>query len=279
MTRGSFSLSQTCLEDKPTVLCSAMKFEASGALDAGYSFERVPLKLANTLAPDALAGELQGEVQGHGRVRRGTDGQWIGDLAVTSESARLVMAEGEEVPAAAALANQGTLLIYENLDMQADFAGMKANAKLTAKLAHGGSLNASMTASDLNAPAPRIAGKINAAMPTLAPFGAFVPAVANLDGAVNAEIEVGGTMAKPEFTGNVDATKLQADLGDLGIELRDGRVHGEARRDGGFKLDGSVASGKGHVEFDGTMDERGVVDVKILGRTSWPRTFPRPTSS
>jgi hypothetical protein len=26
----------------------------------------VPLKLANTLAPDALAGELQGEVMGHG---------------------------------------------------------------------------------------------------------------------------------------------------------------------------------------------------------------------
>ena len=143
-----------------------------------------------------------------------------------------------QAPAAAALANQGTLLIYEDLDMQADFAGMKANAKLTAKLEHGGSLSASMTASDLNAPAPRIAGKIDAAMPTLAPFGAFVPAVANLDGAVNAEIEVGGTMAKPEFTGNIDATKLQADLGALGIELRDGKVRGEARRTGGFKLDG-----------------------------------------
>ena len=71
--------------------------------------------------------------------------------------------------------------------------------------------------------------------------------------------------AKPEFTGNVDATKLQADLGALGIELRDGRVHGEAQRGGGFKLAGSVASGKGHIEFDGAMDERGVVDVKIRG--------------
>ena len=263
---GSFSLSQTCLEDKPTVLCTALKFEATGVLDAGYSFERVPLKLANTLAPDALSGELQGDVQGHGRVRRGADGQWIGDLAVTSQSARLVMAQGEAVPAAAALANQGTLLIYEDLVMQADFAGMKANAKLTAKLAHGGSVSASMTASELNAPAPRIAGKIHAAMPTLAPFGAFVPAVANLDGAVNAEIDVGGTMARPEFTGSIDATKLQADLGGLGIKLRDGRVRGEARGTGGFKLDGEVASGNGRLEFDGTMNERGVVDLKIVGR-------------
>ncbi len=263
---GSFSLSQTCLEDNPTVLCTAMKFAASGQLDAGYSFERVPLKLANTLAPDALAGELQGELQGHGRVRRGADGQWIGDLAVTSESARLVMAEGEQIPAAEALANQGTLLIYENLDMKADFSGMKANTKLTAKLAHGGSVSASITASDLNAPAPRIAGKIDAAMPTLAPFGAFLPAVANLDGAVIAEIEVGGTTLKPEFTGNVDATKLTADLGKLGIELRDGRVRGEAKRTGGFNLTGSVASGKGHLEFEGSMDERRTVDVKIRGQ-------------
>ncbi|HEU4779222.1 MAG TPA: translocation/assembly module TamB domain-containing protein [Steroidobacteraceae bacterium] len=263
---GNFSLSQTCLEEAPTVLCSAMKFEASGALDAGYSFERVPLKLANSLAPDALAGVLQGEAQGHGRVRRGTDGQWIGDLAVTSESARLVMTEGEGMPAAAALADQGTLLIYENLDLQVDFAGMKANAKLTAKLAHGGSVSALLTASDLNAPAPHIAGNIDATMPTLAPFGAFVPAVANLDGAVEAKIEIAGTTDAPEFTGNVDATKLKADLGALGIELRDGAVRGEAKRTGGFNLAGGVSSGKGRLEFDGAMDEHGVVDVKITGK-------------
>jgi translocation and assembly module TamB len=276
LEKGNVSLSQTCLEEQPTVLCSAMKFEASGALDAGYSFERVPLKLANSLAPEALAGELQGEVQGHGRVRRGADGQWIGDVAVTSESARLVMTENEDQanPAAAQLAKQGTLLIYENLDLQADFAGMKAAAKLTAKLDHGGSVSANVTASDLNSPAPKLAGRIDAAMPTLAPFGAFLPAVANLDGTVNAQIEIGGTLSKPEFTGNVDATKLQADLGALGIELRDGRVRGEAKRTGGFNLAGSVASGKGHLEFDGTMDERGVVDVSVLGQNFQAADIP-----
>jgi translocation and assembly module TamB len=263
---GNFSIEQTCLEDQAMVLCSAMRFEGSGALDAGYSFEHVPLRIANALAPDALAGELQGEVQGHGRVRRGTDGQWMGDLAVTSESARLVMAPGEEADAVAPLANDGTLLIYENLDVQADFAGMRVTSKLKANLDHGGNVSASLVASDLNAPAPRIEGSITAAVPTLAPFGAFVPAVANLGGQVEARIEIGGTTAKPEFTGNIDATRLQADLGALGIELRDGRIEGEARRAGGFRLAGSVASGKGHLEFAGTMSERGVVDVKVEGQ-------------
>jgi translocation and assembly module TamB len=272
---GDFSLAQTCLEEKPTVLCSAMKFEASGALDAGYSFERVPLKIANTLAPQALAGELQGEVQGHGRVRRGQDGQWMGDLAVTSESARLLLAEGDET--VAALATEGTLLIYENLDMKADFAGMRATAKLTAKLEHGGSIDASLVASELSAPAARLAGKINATMPTLAPFGAFVPAISNLDGTVNAHIEVGGTSVKPEFTGNVDATRLQADLGKLGIELRDGSVRGEAKREGGFNLAGGVGSGNGRLEFEGTMDERGTVDVRIRGQDFLAADIPAAT--
>jgi translocation and assembly module TamB len=271
---GNFSLSQTCLEDGPTVLCSALKFEASGALDAGYSFERVPLKLANALAPDALAGELQGEVAGHGRVRRGADGQWIGDVTVNSESARLVLAAGDKAPTVTALANEGTLLIYEDLNLQADFAGMKANAKLTAKLEHDGSVSAAMTASDLNAPAPTLAGSIKAAMPSLAPFGGFVPAVANLDGAVTADIVVGGTTAHPEFTGNVDATKLQADLGALGIKLREGTVRGEARRGGGFTLEGGVVSGKGQLAFNGSMDEHGEVDVKVTGENFQAAEIP-----
>lgn len=271
---GNFSISQTCLEDAPMVLCSAMKFQGSGALDAGYSFEHVPLKLANAIAPDALTGELQGEVQGHGRVRRGLDGEWIGDLAVTSPSARLVMAPGEQAEAIAPLANGGSLLIYEDLDMQADFAGMKATAKLTAKLEHGGSVNATMTASELNAEAPSIAGRVEATMPTLAPFGAFLPTVANLDGAVNANIELAGTTAKPEITGNIDASKVQADLGALGIELRDGRVEADAKRDGGFSLAASVASGKGHLELAGTMSARGEIDAIIRGQNFQAADIP-----
>jgi translocation and assembly module TamB len=81
-----------------------------------------------------------------------------------------------------------------------------------------------------------------------------------------AQIEIGGTSAAPEFTGSVDATKLQADLGALGVKLREGSVRGEARRGGGFKLDGGVVSGKGRLEFGGTMDEHGEVDVKVSGK-------------
>jgi translocation and assembly module TamB len=121
-------------------------------------------------------------------------------------------------------------------------------------------------ASDIRGAAPRLAGRIDATLPTLAPFAAFTSAVANLDGSVQAQIRLGGTTAAPEITGKVDATKLQADLGDLGIELREGALHGEAKQGGGFLLSGNVKSGGGRVDLEGTMSERGVIDARIVGK-------------
>jgi translocation and assembly module TamB len=271
VANGSYGISQTCLDDGDSVLCAAARLEASGAIEGGYSFEKVPLALANAIAPDSMPGELRGEVAGHGGIRRGADGQWLGDLEITSPSARLVMIDdGAETTAL----GQRTWLIYENLELKAELQGMSATASLTAALMNGGSLKANLGASNLAAEAPAIEGRIEASFPTLAPFGAFVPTIANLDGAVNADIQVGGTIKSPEVTGNVDAQRLQADLGEIGIELRDGRVQAEAKRGGGFTLAASVASGKGHLELAGTMSDRGVIDAKILGQNFQAADIP-----
>ena len=128
--------------------------------------------------------------------------------------------------------------------------------------------------SNLTAAAPRCAAMITASMPTLAPFAAFVPTVANLDGAVDAKIQIGGTTAAPEFTGNVDATRLQADLGQLGIELREGEARARRRAAAASSWPGSVKSGKGQLEFQGAMSERGVVDVRISGQNFLAADIP-----
>jgi translocation and assembly module TamB len=270
---GSFDITQTCLVDADSALCVAANVQQSGALEASYSFEKVPLALANAIAPDAMPGQLRGEVEGRGQIKRGADGQWLGDARISSPAARLVMVE-EEGDAAATALGQRTWLIYENLDVQAELRGMNATATLTAALMNGGSLKATLGASNLTAEAPAIEGRIEASFPTLAPFGAFVPTIANLDGAVNADIRVGGTIKAPEVTGNVDAQRLQADLGEIGIELRDGRLQAEAKRGGGFVLAASVASGQGHLELAGTMSDRGVIDAKILGQNFQAADIP-----
>lgn len=268
---GDFSIGRTCLVQEGAAACVEADMRKSGALRAVYSFEHVPLALANALAPDAMPGQLRGELQGQGRLRRETDGQWFGDATVSSASASLVLRDG--LPASSAL-GQRTLLLYENLDLRAELRGLTATAQATAGLDQGGRLRATLAVKDLAAAAPAIDGRIEASLPTLAPFAAFVPAVGNFDGTVSAQLVVGGTLAAPEVTGNVDAQRLQADLGRLGIELRDGRVRGDALAGGGFKLAGSVASGKGHLELAGTLDERGAIDARVQGQNFQAADFP-----
>lgn len=268
----AYEITEACLaDDLKAALCVAARAEPSGALDASYSFEHVPLGLANAFAPEAMPGQLRGEVNGRGAVKHGADGQWTGDARVTSPDAHLVMTD--EQPGESAL-GQHTWLLYRNLDVTAQLRGTEATANVTAGLQNDGKLDARLRATDLMAAAPGIGGEIDASLPTLAPFAGFVPTIGNLDGNVVAKIQLGGTVQAPEITGTVNAQKLQADLGELGIELRDGRVEAEAQRGGGFLLAGSVASGKGHLEFKGTMSERGVVDVKVLGQNFQAADIP-----
>jgi len=260
---GAFGISESCFTSDENSLCLSAQLQQSGALDASYRIEHLSLALANALAPEAMPGQLRGELSGAGKVRRAPDGQWFGDARIESPSARLALVEGEtgESPL-----GQQTFLLYENLVLEANLEGTRANASVNAALDHGGRLAGKFNLSNLTAQAPAVRGEVTATIPTLAPFAAFVPTVANLDGAVDAKIQVGGTVAAPEFTGNVDATRLQADLGQLGIELREGEARAEAARGGGFKLAGHVKSGKGQIEFQGAMSERGVVDVRIGGQ-------------
>ncbi len=271
---GVFEIARTCLADASSALCAAARVEQDGALEASYSFESVPLALANSLAPDALPGQLRGELAGEGDLRRSADGQWFGAARVRSPSASIVLLEQGD-----AALGQRTLLIYENLDLNATLEGTKASTTFTAGLQNGGSVRAKLGMTNLTSAAAALNGTVNASIPTLAPFGAFVPTVANLDGAVDAQVSIGGTVAAPEITGHVDATKLQADLGDLGIELRDGRLLGEAlpkngSGGGGFRLAGSVASGKGHIEMEGTMSARGVVEARVRGANFLAANIP-----
>lgn len=272
---GDFSIGRACLTQENASACVEANLMHDGAMRAAYTFTRVPLSLVNAVAPEAVPGQLRGEVAGEGKMRREADGRWFGAATLTSDSAHLVLGEqGMDAQALARLGADRTLLLYENLKLQARLEGAEADGSVTAGLMNGGSLRAVMNVKELGSSAPGLGGRVDVELPTLKPFGAFVPTVANLDGTVRAEIRIGGSIAAPEITGNVDAQRLQADLGQLGIELRDGRLRGDARRGGGFELAASVASGKGHLELAGTLDEHGVIDARILGRNFQAADIP-----
>lgn len=70
---GDFSIGRACLAEDPAELCVEANLDKAGALQARYSFEQVSLALANALAPDAMPGQLRGELAGEGDIRRTAD--------------------------------------------------------------------------------------------------------------------------------------------------------------------------------------------------------------
>ena len=201
-----------------------------------------------------MPGQLRGELSGAGKVRRGADGQWLGDAHIASPAARLVMLDEEARRIGAGSAHLAALRKPRCSTPISQARG--PTQRDMPRWITAASSRASFSAQQSRRRRRRrFAATVDASMPTLAPFAAFVPTVANLDGAVNAKIQIGGTIAAPEFTGNVDAHRLQADLGQLGIELREARRAPRRSAAAVSSWPGSVASGKGHLEFAG-HDER-----------------------
>ena len=87
---GNLSIGRACLAQENASLCADVATQQNGALRASYSFDRVPLGLANALAPEALPGRLRGEVAGEGQLRGEADGRWFGEARIASASAEMV---------------------------------------------------------------------------------------------------------------------------------------------------------------------------------------------
>src|SRR5688572_9834411 len=57
---GDFTIGESCLVQNQAALCVNADLRKDGVIRAGYSFERVPLGLANMFAAEAMPGQLRG---------------------------------------------------------------------------------------------------------------------------------------------------------------------------------------------------------------------------
>jgi translocation and assembly module TamB len=266
---GVASLSRACLADGAISLCAATDIEPDGSLQASYSLAEVPLALANALFPDALPGQLVGSLGGDGEVRRTSAGLWHGTAALTSAEARIEW--GSDGPDALA---GDTIVIYEDLRLQADLRGTAMQVQVDAVLGGDGTLQGEVAVAGLDEQAPAIRGQVAASLPTLAPLAPFVPQLAGLDGRIEADIALAGTVEEPAVSGAARAMDLSAEIPLLGIRLSDGRLQAETRTDGAMELSGAVKSGDTRLELTGTASRAGVVEVSIQGRRFLAANLP-----
>ena len=253
------SVSNLCLQDGQIQLCTAAEMHPDGSLQARYSLHDVPLALANVLAPK-LPIALEGTLQGEGDIRRDAAGALFGRAEIRSAGGQLARRLSDNKD------EKQTLLRFADLSLAANLSGPDAQARLHARLDDSGQLNGEVALSGLDQALVPVRGQLTVALPTLAPVALFVPQLANLSGTFDTRIGIAGTLHEPKLSGYVRANDIVADVPQLGLHLHDGRLEASPREDGTIQLAGSVASGDGDLQFDGTATQQGMVHVNVRGK-------------
>jgi translocation and assembly module TamB len=264
INKDSAELSQACLVDGRIELCAAGARQTDGAIRASYSLANVPLALGNALATSATPIALEGTLQGHGEVRRTSQGELFGDVLLESESGsisrHLAAAPGDETQEA-----PQKLLSYHGLRLAATLSGPDARATFDSGFDPNGTLHAEGSAHDLGRASTPITGRLRGQVPDLAPLAVFVPQLANVHGRVDADIGVGGTAQAPELSGLVSATELAADVPAVGLKLKQGQLQVRPAPSGEIAIDGGIVSGDGRLAFAGKADRSGTLDMHVGG--------------
>ena len=203
----------------------------------------VPLALLAAYLPereDERAWLLRGDVDVEAQVRpRGAS--WQGTARVRSAEGGLALdARGRR-----------EILGYADLDLDARFDPQRIEADLTSALRPNGRVVAKIaTGWDDYAP---LSGDIQIDTETLTWLELFSPDIVDPTGRLNGRIALGGTRAQPTLGGQARLTAFRAELPSLALSLRDGDVRMDAQPDGNARIAGSVRSGDGTLQVDGTL--------------------------
>lgn len=203
----------------------------------------VPLGLLAAYLPereDERAWLLRGDVDVDAQVRpRGAS--WQGTARVRSAEGGLALdARGRR-----------EILGYADLVLDARFDPQRIEADLTSALRPNGRVVAKIaTGWDDYAP---LRGDIQIDTETLTWLELFSPDIVDPAGRLNGSIALGGTRAQPTLGGQARLSAFRAELPSLALSLRDGDVRMDAQPDGNARIVGSVRSGDGTLQVDGTL--------------------------
>ncbi|MDY6946405.1 MAG: translocation/assembly module TamB domain-containing protein [Pseudomonadota bacterium] len=256
-------VSRACFVERDIQLCMQGGAQPDGSMKASYSLDNVPLSLANALSSEELPLQFKGLLAGKGDIRRDAGGNLFGTATLSSASgslSRTLAVDADEEPA-----EEETLLTYRDFRIEANLSGQDARASISAGLQENGSLQGEGEVRGLNQASTRLDAKLNASLPDLAPFGVFVPQLANLHGRMDAQGSVAGTLQEPQITGQVTAAELAADIPAIGLHLKNGRLEVRPKSPEEFAISGGIDSGAGSLEFAGTASPSGAITMQIDG--------------
>jgi translocation and assembly module TamB len=144
---------------------------------------------------------------------------------------------------------------YGGLDLTATFDPQRLSAELHSSLNDDGRVDARI-ATGWDAYAP-LSGEVGIDTDELTWMELFSPDIVEPTGKLEGRVTLAGTRAKPLLGGNAHLTRFATELPALAIQLRDGDVRMDALPDGTARIAGSLRSGDGTLNIDGTLGWQG----------------------
>lgn len=207
------------------------------------SINELPMDLVNQSLPEgwSIEGDSQAELTASwsaGASRWQAMADLDSDISVTGVDA---YGKAWSVPAT-------------SLSVQLDASETRINADLALSLADSGDLSLELVVDDpLGSGA--LSGQLRLDDIRLAPYRPLAVGLDQLKGAINGNINIGGTRAEPDLSGNISLTELSVKGADIPVAVTDGNLD--------IRLAGDNADISGYIEA-----EQG--RLNISGDASWP---------
>ena len=240
----SGALSSTCLQSAlGGTLCASADWPRRGVDLRGSD---LPLALASDWLPrreDGRAWAFAGQLDLVAQLRP-QGGSWRATASASSASGGL-----RNGPRA-----RRDLLGYRELQLDARFDPQRIDATLATALAKGGRIDARVaTGWDDYAP---LAGSLKANLRELGWLELFSPDIVQPAGTLDLDLRLAGTRARPLLGGSGALREFAAELPALGIAVQEGEVRLQAREDGSALIAGSLGTGRGALQIDGSLGWR-----------------------
>lgn len=238
----SVNLSLLCLTQAAARLCLEGGRDPQGGPRAMAELTAFPLARLDPWLPENA--RLEGELAADLRLRAGAGLEVLGEARSTR--ATLVVqglaGEDERIPVRAA-----------SLAVALRDATLEATGSLS--FAAAGQASARLQATP-EGDSYRLAGQLQARLAELRWLEILAPALREVDGRLEADLALGGTLAAPDFSGTLQLSEGQAQIPAAGIRVEGGRLRARVHGLDRLTLEGEAQSGEGRLLLGGELGLR-----------------------
>lgn len=251
-TGTGWTLSQSCFASTAGgALCADADWPRRGL---NVTADALPLALVEPYLPatdDGRRWRLRGDIALDASIRP-AGAAYAGKLTVRSSNGGIRTGKRE----------RNELVTYSGLALDATFDARRIEATLGSGFNGGGRIDASVkTGWDDDAP---LSGTVAVDTDRLTWMELLSPDIVEPTGKLGGRISLGGTRAQPTLGGQAQLTGFATEIPALGIAPHDGNIRLDARGDGTAGISGSLRSGDGTLDIDGSLGWRGDAPPLVL---------------